>query len=353
LAYHNVDRYFIVHIKLKTLDISTIEKYDIEKMYKVYDKWPQIAKKSFELEQDSINFEDVNHIVFSGMGGSGAIGDAFSSILSKSKIHISVVKGYILPKTVDVSTLVIITSVSGNTVETISILEAAHKIGSKIIVFSSGGKIQDFCIKNNITFRFIEKIHSPRASFVNYFYSMLNVLHSTFKIKHEDILESIFELEKLSDKINSLNLTKNNSSLNLANKISGIPLIIYPSGLKSVAIRFKNSLQENGKTHVITEEILETCHNGIVSWEQKSIVQPIILQGKDDNIYTKERWKIIKKYFDDFNIEYQEISSLGGNILSKLINLNYLLDYTSIYYAVLTKIDPSTVNSINYIKKRL
>jgi len=52
-----------------------------------------------------------------------------------------------------------------------------------------------------------------------------------------------------------------------------IPLIYYPYGLQAAAIRFKNSLQENSKIHVISEDVIETCHNGIVSWESKSNVK--------------------------------------------------------------------------------
>ena len=109
------------------MDIKTIEKIDKQKMYKVYDKWPEIAKNSFESQKDTENFENIEHIVFGGMGGSGAIGDMFASILSKTKIHVNVVKGYVLPETVNSNTLVVIVSVSGNTVETISLLKSAKK----------------------------------------------------------------------------------------------------------------------------------------------------------------------------------------------------------------------------------
>lgn len=77
-------------------------------MHKVYDKWPQIAKESYESDLVSVDFKDIDHIVFSGMGGSGVLGDFFSSILSKTDIHVNVVKGYHLPKTVDSNTLVVI-----------------------------------------------------------------------------------------------------------------------------------------------------------------------------------------------------------------------------------------------------
>ena len=101
------------------------------------------------------------------------------------------------------------------------------------------------------------------------------------------------------------------------------------------------------------EDVIEACHNDVVSWEKIDKVQPILLEGTDDFIKTKERWKILKEYFEINNIDYREVHSVNGNILSKLINLIYLLDYTSIYLAVLSKVDPSPVKSIDFIKRRI
>ena len=335
------------------LDLSTLKKYDSQQMYKVYDLWPEIAQKSFEAEHESVNFDNIKHIVIVGMGGSGAIGDMFASILSKSKIHVNIVKGYTLPQTVDSNTLVVAVSVSGNTDETLSVLKSAHLLGCKIIAFSSGGKMKEYCETNNIEYRFVPQYHSPRASFTSYLYTILKVLHTTFEIKLDDITESIIEMEKTRVKINSSNLSKENPALQLAERITNIPVIYYPFGLQSAAIRFKNSLQENTKIHAMVENIVETCHNGIVSWEKTSNVQPILIQGVDDFIKTKERWKIMKEYFKNNKINYLETISVTGSILSKIINLIYILDYSSIYCAVMTKIDPTPVKSINFVKSKL
>ena len=127
-----------------------LEKFDPSRMHNVYDKWPQIAKDAYNSDLEAADFKDIDHVVFSGMGGSGAIGDLFSSILSKTNIHTTVVKGYVLPKTVDANTLVVATSVSGDTAETLSTLESASKKNCKLIGFSSGGVMESFCTKNNI-----------------------------------------------------------------------------------------------------------------------------------------------------------------------------------------------------------
>ena len=335
------------------LDKETLEKYDTTRMHQVYDKWPQIARDAYQSNLEPIEFKNIEHIVFSGMGGSGAIGDLFLSVLSKTSIHVTVVKGYVLPKTVDSKTLVVATSVSGNTLETITAVESAKELGCKIICFSSGGKLEEFCQKNNIAHRNISIYHNPRASFLAYVYSILKTLNSIIPVSKSNIEESISQLEILSEKISSNNLTDSNPSLTLANWLDGIPLIYYPWGLQAAAIRFKNSIQENMKSHAITEDVIEACHNEIVSWETKSEVKPILIEGTDDYIKTKERWLIVKEFFNEHKIDFREIYSVDGDILSKLVCLIYQLDYCSIYGAVLSEIDPSPVNSIDFIKNHL
>ncbi len=335
------------------MNIDELEQIDSDKMYKIYDDWPKIARESYEFKHEQIKFKDIDHIVFAGMGGSGSIGDVFSSILSKSKIHVNVVKGYSLPKTVDANTLVVVISVSGNTIETLTILKDAKKMNCEIIAFSSGGKMQEFCENNQVKHKIIPLIHSPRASFTSYLFTILKILKNIIKIENNEILESIKELEKTSKIINSLNLAESNTALKLANAIKDIPMIYHPFGLESAAIRFKNSLQENAKMHVFTEEVIEACHNGIVSWERKSNIFPILIEGQDDHLKTKERWSILKEFFNKNEIEYKEIMSINGNILSKIINLIYLLDYATIYKAVLDGVNPSPVKSIDFVKSKL
>ena len=240
---------------------DNLEKNDSDGMYNVYDKWSHIARDAYDSDLQPVDFKDIDNVIFSGMGGSGAIGDLFSSILSKTNIHTAVVKGYELPKTVDKNTLVVITSISGNTVEILTTLESATKKDCNVIAFSSGGKMESFCTKNNVEFRKIPQIHSPRASFPSYVYSILKTLNSIIPIKKQEITESLEQLELTSKQISSENLSDTNSSLNLANWITGIPVIYYPWGLRAAAIRFKNSLQENAKTHAIIEDVIESSHN--------------------------------------------------------------------------------------------
>jgi len=322
-------------------------------MYKVYDKWPEIARKYYETDFTEINFGEITHVVFAGMGGSGTIGDIFASILSKTNIHVDVVKGYLLPKTVTSKSLIVVTSVSGNTEETLNVLVNASKLKCKIIAFSDGGKMEKYCNEKGLNHRKIKMIHSPRASFPAFLFSILKNLESFLPIDKTDIINSLNELEKQRNSISSNNLSENNPAINLAKSISDIPMIYYPWGLQAAAIRFKNSLQENTKIHAISEDVIEACHNGIVSWSKFSEIKPILVRGKDDYIKTIERWEILKDYFEKKEIRYEEVFSVSGSILAKLINLIYLFDYTSIYKATLIGVDPTPVKAIDYVKERL
>ncbi|MCH7647025.1 MAG: glucose-6-phosphate isomerase [Thaumarchaeota archaeon] len=335
------------------ITLSDLQKFDPSGMHKVYDMWPQIAREAYESEFDQVSYDEINHIVFAGMGGSGAIGDLFSSILSKSKVHVSLVKGYLLPNTVDKNTLVIVTSISGNSVEPLTVLESAKKLDCSLIAFSSGGKMEELCKKNNIIHRKINYIHSPRSSLVKYVYSMLKILNHTLSVTKNEIIESINQLDIIHKNISSDNLSETNHSIDLASWITGIPLIYYPYGLHSAAIRFKSSLHENAKSHAMIEDIVEASHNNIISWERPSIVQPILIQGKDDYTKTKERWSIIEQYFLENKIDFKQVHSINGDILSKVIVLYYLLDYCSIYKAIMNETDPTPIRSIDFIKSRL
>ena len=160
----------------KRMNLENIERIDSQKMLRVYDIWPEIAKESYGQEFSKPEFKDIDHVVFSGMGGSGTIGDIISSILSKNDIHVSIVKGYLLPKTVDSNTLIVTTSISGNTKETLTILNNSIETDAKVLALSSGGIMEEFSSKHNIPFFKIEQTHSPRASLLGFLYSSLNIV---------------------------------------------------------------------------------------------------------------------------------------------------------------------------------
>ena len=343
--------------KSTVLSKHHLDTIDKSKMYAIYDKWPLLAQNAYETDpqQPPITYNDtITDIVFSGMGGSGAISDIFAAILSKTPMHVTVTKGYELPKTVNKNTLIITTSISGNTQETLAILHAAAKTDAKIVAVSSGGKIEQFCKSNNKRHIKIEQIHSPRASLVTAVFAMQRALEDILPIRKIDATQAITRLKYVQKNISSDNIEcKDNDARELASRLNKIPLIYYPFGLQAAAVRFKNSLQENAKKHAMIEDVVEASHNSIVAWEKPSKVVPIIIMGNDDHPKTKQRQQILFDYFDDHSIQCQRITTGDGGILAKLMELIYYGDYTSIYRAIYDGVDPTPVRSIKYVKSRL
>lgn len=322
-------------------------------MHRVYDRWPQLAREAYEQHADPAMDYRFDHVVLAGMGGSGALGDLLYSMLSRSPVHVDVVRGYRLPYTTGPGSLVVATSVSGMTAETLSVLRSAKKTGCRAVGFSSGGRLQDACRADGIPHYRIAAAHSPRASFVSYLYSMLGVLGPVLHADPDHVRESLTHLESLAASISSSSRPQGNAALELASWLSGTPVILHPWGLRSPAVRFKNSLQENAKTHAMTEDVIEHCHNGIVAWESPSDAQPVMVRGADDGPTTRERWQILAEYFDKRSVQYREVCSPPGSLLTKLVGLVYMLDYASLYLALLRGIDPAPVTSIDHLKSRL
>ena len=135
------------------MELNDLKKIDKKSMFKTYDIWPDIARESFEKKFEKLDVKDIDHVVFAGMGGSGSIGDAISTILSKKDIHVSNVKGYLLPKTVDSKTLVIVTSVSGNTAETLAILNNAKQTTAKVVASHQEEKLRNIVKRMRYSFK--------------------------------------------------------------------------------------------------------------------------------------------------------------------------------------------------------
>jgi len=194
------------------LNRQILDEVDRHGIYKVYDKWPQLAEQGYNSNLQVVD-HNVSHFVFAGMGGSGALGDIFAAILSKNEVHVDVVKGYHLPRTANSETLVVTTSISGNTSETLLILDESRRSGCRIVAFSNGGKMEKYCTKNQIPHSHVAMEHSSRASFTLFLYSMLKVLKSVLPIQSSDILESLRKLKELRTNIYSENLVEDNPSL--------------------------------------------------------------------------------------------------------------------------------------------
>jgi len=316
-----------------------------QEMIDTYDKWPEYARDSYK-NSEPLDLPS-DKIVFCGMGGSGIAFDIISSLIPDKDIIIN--KGYFLPKNIS-NSLIIVNSASGNTIETITALKSVSKSKNKVIAFSSGGKIETYCKKNNITYRNYDLKSSPRASIPFSLYTILGTLSESFGIKKAPISNSIKALENSRKKLNS---KKNNPALDLAKFIKGYPVCYYSSEFFPVALRFRQDFQENCKKLAATEEVVESCHNSINSWENPSGLSPILLRGSNDHKLIKNRFEVWKEYFESRKIKYKEIIPTKGDLLSQFMALIYEMSTSTIYYAIEDGTDPTLLKAIDFVKARV
>ena len=338
--------------KNKSLNAKTLE------MINTYDKWPDYCMESYKNAEPADI--DSDKIVFCGMGGSGVVFDILSSLIPDKDIIIN--KGYFLPKNIT-NSLIVLNSASGNTIETLTALKSAAKTKNKVIAFSSGEKIEDtkrvstngkierFCTKNKIPQRTYAMRSSPRASIPFSLYTILGTLGQSFGIKKNAITDSIKTVKTSRDKI--FNNQKNNSALDLAKFIKGYPICYYSSDLFPVALRFRQDFQENCKKLAACEEVVESCHNSINSWENPSGLSPILLRGKNDHKLIKNRFEVWKEYFETRKLSYKEIYSGNGGLLTQYMELIYEMGMSTIYYAINDGTDPTLLKAIDFVKARV
>ncbi len=304
---------------------------------------------------------EIKNVIISGLGGSAIGGDLFRSITQyEIRIPVTVNRNYTIPKFADRNTLVIISSYSGNTEETISAYKQAIKAGCRIICITSGGEVQKIAEKNKHNCVIIPKGFQPRCALGYSFFTLLILFQKLgfTKGKQEEIKETIRILEKGAGVYTKLNLEKN-PALKIAADLKGKLPVIYSSVdlLDIVNLRWRGQISENSKILAYGNLYPEMNHNELVGWKlngdilKKTVV--IFLKDRKDNDRIKLRMKItseiIKEYAD--NILY--IESNGRYKLGRIFDLIYLGDWVSYYLAIINNADPTPVDAISYLKSKL
>jgi len=136
------------------------------------------CKEGYSFTPPSLLSGPIENIIFSGMGGSAISGDIITAIASEnSKIPFYVNRDYSLPLWAsDKRTLVVIISYSGNTEETLSVLEEARKSKNSIVCISSGGKIEKIAREENLPFLKIPGGYPPRCALGYLFFSCYKIM---------------------------------------------------------------------------------------------------------------------------------------------------------------------------------
>jgi glucose/mannose-6-phosphate isomerase len=293
-----------------------------------------------------------NNVILTGLGGSGIAGSIVQNyVFDKLKIPFIVNKDYFLPSFIDENTLLIVSSYSGNTEETVAALQKGLKLNATIICITSGGKIAEIAKKKKIDCVLLPSGMPPRACIG---YSMLQVVNT---LVHFGLLKN--NLQK--DTKSSIALLESEAkdirkkAKSIAAKLNGkLPIIYSSADYEGMAVRFRQQLNENSKILTWHNAIPEMNHNELVGWKDKDPNKVVvILRNEDDYERVQMRMEINKKIFKQYTPHLIEIYSKGKSYLEKIFYFIHLTDFISIELAKLRNVDATEVKVIDFLKGSL
>jgi len=319
--------------------------------------WKQVTE--FSIPDDYTN---ISGIVILGMGGSAIGGDIVRG-LAPTDIPIRVQRGYELPDFVDDNTLIIASSYSGNTEETLSAFDQSLKTPSKKLALTTGGILGDKARANNIPLYIIDMIaykSPPRAAFPHSFISLLGILQKigVFKGEPLNVPQALDVLEQKAKEIIETVPHTSNPAKQLATKLHGrIPVVYGAEMLSPVAQRWKTQFNENGKTTAFYETFPELNHNAVVGYECLPSIKEklfvILLHSSLLHPRIKLRYEATADLLKEAGIEHQVVNTDGETSLSQTLNTVLSGDYVSYYLAMLNEADPTEIRPIDILKNFL
>ncbi|TMC68913.1 MAG: bifunctional phosphoglucose/phosphomannose isomerase [Chloroflexi bacterium] len=304
-------------------------------------------------------YGDVRSITVAGMGGSAIGGDLAAALLADElKVPMSVHRDYGLPAYVGRDSLVIASSYSGNTEETLSSFEEARKRGAKVLVLTTGGKIAELARASSFPVVTFSYKAQPRAALG---YSLGLVLGVLAKLGFardlsDDIDAALSDLARLEERVHEG--ARTNDAKKLALELQGRIIFAYGAGVMGVmARRVKGQWNENAKNWSAFDVMSELNHNAVVGFEHPPIAKEaltvLLLRSDRDNPRHKLRFEVTRELLDRARIPHKTLQFAGRNILSEVLQMVLFTDYVSFYVALLNGADPSPVKSIDYLKDRL
>jgi glucose/mannose-6-phosphate isomerase len=342
--------------------VEGIRKADPEKMLDRIKELPQQVRDAWAIAQKATippAYADVRNIVVSGMGGS-AIGSDLAAALVAGELPVpmSVHRDYGLPAYVGRDSLVIASSYSGNTEETLSAFEEARKRGAKIVVITTGGRLAELGAAASapvVTFSYAAR---PRATLGYSLTLVLGVLSKMGLVRDlaKDVDAALADVAKLQERVHEG--ARSNEAKKLAVALAGKVVFVYGAGAMAVmARRVKGQWNENAKNWAAFDAMPELDHNAVVGFPHppiaKQAVAVLILRSTQDLGRHRVRWEVTKELLDRAGIGHHSLELPGATALSEVLQMTYYTDHVSFYVALLNGADPSPNTSIDFLKDRL
>jgi glucose/mannose-6-phosphate isomerase len=296
--------------------------------------------------------EQVRQVLVTGLGGSGIGGSVVAELVQDNcKVPVLVNKDYFLPAFVDQHTLLVVSSYSGNTEETLSCLQQALDKKAQIVCITSGGKVAEIAKQHNLDLIMVPGGNPPRTCLGYSVTQLLQVLsfNGLITIDYRNALAGAIQLLN-SDQDSILAEAKS-----IAAKLKGkIPVIYSLGATESLAVRFRQQINENSKMLCWHNVIPEMNHNELVGWTRKNDqLSVVVLRTSSDYEKNLKRLAICKEVFSKYTPHYLEIHAKGKNKFEEFFHLVHLTDYVSYFLAEIDGIDAVEVNVIDHLKREL
>jgi glucose/mannose-6-phosphate isomerase len=345
-------------------DLNLYQRQDPDGMLARIKELPMQCRQAWQAAMDfrlPADYKNIDKVIILGMGGSAIGGDLVRSlVLEESRIPVIVHRDYGLPAFVDDKTLVIASSYSGNTEETLSGFEPALKTKAKKLAMTTGGRVEELAEASNVPVFKIDYKAQPRAALGFSFLPTLGVLQNLglVKDKSADVSETVEVLEKLSARLDEKSPLESNPAKQLAQRLYGHLPVIYGAGIAAEAAhRWKTQVNENSKAWGFYEVFPELNHNATVGYpfpkEVGQKIRVILLRSPLFNDRVKLRYDVTCELLKRANVAYEFVDGEGKSALSQMMSLVIMGDFTSYYLAILNGVDPSPVDVISYLKDRL
>jgi glucose/mannose-6-phosphate isomerase len=309
----------------------------------------------------SLTSDGVGSIVLTGMGGSAIAGDLLRSYLAEElRIPFLVNRSYTLPGLVDRNSLVIVSSYSGNTEETMAAYRDAIRRKASVLCITTGGEAERLARKHGHSCIIVPSGLQPRAALGYSFFPLLVAFSRMGYIKPRpaDIRETVAALKKKSRIYADLKSTEN-SALHLATRLQGKLPVIYSASdrLDAVNVRWRGQICENSKQLAFGHLLPEMNHNEIVGWkvdrELMKKIAVVFLRDVDTHPRVRVREELTKGILRKKASTVLEVWSEGASLLARIFSLVYAGDWVSYYLAILNNENPTPVRVIDYLKGEL
>ena len=345
-------------------DASVYRRYDVSGMLHHLHGFPEQCRKArekvleFELPHE---YTGISNVVILGMGGSAIAGDIVRRLtLAESKSPVRVHRDYGLPAFVDEGTLVIASSYSGDTEETLSAFSESLKTQAKKLVITSGGKLKQLADSKGIPTFVVNYRAPPRAAFPHNFVPLVGIFQKLglLRDKSADFQETMDILNKISEDLVETRSFASNHAKQLAAKLQGRVVVIYGAEmLTEVAQRWKAQFNENSKAWAFSESFPELNHNAIVGYDfpLKAKEQMFVLMLRSPLLGPQNslRYKATAELLTRAGIAHEFVEARGESTLAQILSLVLLGDYSSFYLAMLNGVDPTSVDAIDFVKQYL